>query len=135
VEPCDLLTVQQVTALGFRPETTEQGTGGRAGTCGWRTDPGNPAGLQINTGTTIPALDGLYLGRDTYAVFEPMEIAGHPAVRADLTSGDVCTIYVAVADYQGLSTDGNLAGRPLPDPCAPSRRMAELVLSNLPPLD
>ena len=79
-------------------------------------------------------LDNLYIQRNTLAVFEPTEISGHPAVRGDDIVGPVCTLYTAIADYQGLSTDGNLGGRPLADPCGPSRRMAEMILSNLPPL-
>lgn len=133
--PCDLLTAPQLLELGLRPDTARPDTSGAAQICGWSsTDPGNVAGLQVNTDPTLPSLDGIYLVRDTFAVFEPIEIAGHPAVHADRNAGPVCTIYTAIADYQGISTDGNLAGRPLPDPCAPSRRMAEMILSNLPPL-
>lgn len=79
-------------------------------------------------------LDGIYLVRDDYAVFEPTEVAGHPAVQADLTTESGCTLYIAIADHQGVATSGNLAGRSVPDPCGLSRRMAELILSNLPPL-
>lgn len=135
IAPCDLLTRPQLIELGLIPETARPSTAGAAEVCGWGSvDPGNGGGVQINTDPTIPSLDGLYLQRDTLAVFEPIEIAGHPAVHADGIVGPVCTIYTAVADYQGVSTDGNLAGRPLADPCAPSRRMAEMILSNLPPL-
>lgn len=135
VDACSLLTSAQLIELGFRPDTAQPGTSGSAQVCGWRsTDSGNAGGLQISIDSAIAALDGIYLIRDTFAVFEPIEIAGHPAVHADGNAGPVCTIYTAIADYQGVSTDGNLAGRPLPDPCAPSRRMAEMILSNLPPL-
>jgi hypothetical protein len=136
VAPCGLLTPAQLIELGLDPRSARPGTAGAAETCGWTrpTDPGNPAGLQISTNPTIPSLDGIYIIRDTFDVFEPTQIAGHPAVHADGTAGSVCTIYTAIADYQAVSTDGNLAGRPLADPCGPSRRMAEMILSNLPPL-
>lgn len=135
IAACDLLTEAQLIELGLRPETAEPGGSASVPTCGWRSnDPGNPAGVQLNTALDIPVLDGLYLVRDTFAVYEPIEIGGHPAVHADRNAGPVCTVYTAISDYQGVATDGNLGGRPLADPCAPSRRMAELILSNLPPL-
>lgn len=136
VEPCELMTPAQLVELGLRPESAKPGTSGASLTCTWvsATDAANPAGLQINADSTLPALDGIYLVPETFAVFEPIEVAGHPAVHADDVAGPVCTIYTAIADYQAVATDGNLGGRPLPDPCAPSRRMAEMILSNLPPL-
>ncbi|MFC4942443.1 DUF3558 domain-containing protein [Pseudonocardia sp. GCM10023141] len=135
IAPCALLTAVQLGELGLIPESAQPSTSGAAQVCGWRSvDPGNAGGIQINTNPTLPSLDGIYLVRDTFDVFEPIEVSGHPAVHADQIAGPVCTIYTAIADYQGVSTDGNLAGRPLADPCGPSRRMAELILSNLPPL-
>jgi hypothetical protein len=136
ISACDLLTPTQLAELGLDPSSARSGTAGSAQTCGWtrNNDVSNPAGLQINTDPAIPSLDGLYLVRDTFAVFKPIEIFGHPALHADDVAGPVCTIYTAIADYQAVSTDGNLAGRPLADPCGPSRRMAEMILSNLPPL-
>jgi hypothetical protein len=98
-------------------------------------DDSNVAGVTLATDLSISGLEGLYLVRDTFDVFEPGEVGGHPSVRADRNANGRCSIYVAIADDQLLSTDGNLAGRPLPDPCEPSRRMAELVLSNLPDLE
>lgn len=135
IPACDLLTPDQLLDLGLLPDTAEPGGDASVPTCGWRsTDPGGAGGVQLNTALAIPVLDGLYLVRDKFAVYEPLEVAGHPAVHADGNAGPVCTIYVAISDYQGVSADGNLGGRPLPDPCAPSRRMAEFILSNLPPL-
>ncbi|MFC5993330.1 DUF3558 domain-containing protein [Pseudonocardia hispaniensis] len=132
---CDLLTPAQLTALGLRPETAEPKVLGTGRLCGWRsTTVGEPAGLTIATEIDVRGLDYLYGIRDTFAVFEPLEVAGHPAVRADGNADGRCSLYVAIAEYQLLSADGNLAGRPLPDPCARSRRMIEAVLSNLPPL-
>jgi hypothetical protein len=115
ISACDLLTPTQLAELGLDPSSARSGTAGSAQTCGWtrNNDVSNPAGLQINTDPAIPSLDGLYLVRDTFAVFKPIEIFGHPALHADDVAGPVCTIYTAIADYQAVSTDGNLAGRPL----------------------
>jgi hypothetical protein len=136
IAPCSLLTAGQLVELGLDPDTARPATTGQAKTCGWtrRSDTTNPAGLQINTDPAIPSLDGIYIIRDTFSVFAPTEVSGHPAVRADGALGTGCTLYTAIADYQAVATGTNLAGRPLADPCAGARRMAEMILSNLPPL-
>lgn len=137
VAACDLLTDTQLVELGLRPETeTESSIGNTTRSCSWSSavDDTNPAGLELNDDTTIPALDGLYLVRETFFRFEPREVAGHPALRADFNDIGDCTIYTAIADYQGVGTEGNPAGRPQPDPCALSMRMAEFIIANLPPL-
>lgn len=137
VAACDLLTDAQLVELGLRPETaTASSVGNTTRSCSWSSavDDTNPAGLELNDDTTIPALDGLYLTREVYFRFEPREVAGHPAIRADYNDLGDCTILTAIADYQGVSTEGNPAGRPQPDPCALSTRMAEFIIANLPPL-
>lgn len=132
---CDLLTPSQLTDLGLRPDTARPGTSGVGRMCTWAsTVMGDPAGLTVATDLTVGGLESLYRVRDTFDVFEPGEIGGHPSVRADGNRDGRCSLYVALADDQLMSADGNLSGRPLPDPCARSRRMAELVLSNLPDL-
>jgi hypothetical protein len=135
IKVCDVLTPDQLVEVGLLPGTGRASVSGIADVCGWdSTDPGNPGGLQLSTHPESPVLDGIYLVRDTFAVFEPLEVAGHPAVHADLTPGSGCVLYVAIADYQGIAVGADTAGRPSPDPCARSRRMAELILSNLPPM-
>ncbi|MHA6793556.1 DUF3558 domain-containing protein [Pseudonocardia bannensis] len=135
IAACDLLTPAQLTSLDLLPNTARPDTSGGARTCGWKSaKDANLAGVTIATDLAIGGLEGLYLTRDTFEVFEPGDVGGHPSVRADGNRGGRCSLYVAVAEDQLLSTDGNLAGRPASDPCAVSRRMAELVLANLPHL-
>lgn len=81
----------------------------------------------------MPVLDDIYVIKDSFAAFEPTEVAGHPAIHADQVAGGACTIYTAISDYQIVATDGDEAAHAT-DRCAPSRRMAEMILSNLPPL-
>lgn len=132
---CDLLTSAQLDELGLVAETARPRVSGAARVCSWAYEGGkNSAGLQIATDRTIPGLDGIYMQRAGFALFEPTTVAGHPGFRADQAEGDGCTLYIAIADYQLLAAAGNGLGEPLPDPCAPSRRMAEMILSNLPPL-
>jgi hypothetical protein len=136
IPTCDLLTRSQLLELKLLPDTAKPAGSGDVRTCGWTSsaDAANPGGIQVRTDSSIPVLDGIYIIRDTFAVFEPTEIAGHPAVRGDGSTLTGCTIYTAISDYQGVSTNTNLAGRKLADPCAGARRMAEMILSNLPPL-
>ncbi|MFC4942441.1 DUF3558 domain-containing protein [Pseudonocardia sp. GCM10023141] len=136
VAPCALLRTDQLTQLGLKPDSGIAGVSGAAEVCTWSssTDPGNPAGLQLSTHPVQAALDVIYATRDSLEVFEPMVIAGHPAVRGDETASTGCVLYTAIADYQGLAVGADIAGRPSTDPCAKSRRMTELILSNLPPL-
>ena len=133
---CDLLTPSQLAELSLDPTTAESKTVGISDNCTWKytNDPGNVGGVQLSTHPTLPALDGIYLVRDTFAIFEPLEISGHPAVHADRNAGSGCSIYTGIADYQAIAILADSIGRPRIDACAPSRRMAEMILSNLPPL-
>jgi hypothetical protein len=133
--PCDLLSPAQLSRIGLNASSGEEQNAAPARACSWnRTDDaGDAAGVQARTDLTVTMLEGLAATKDTFARFEPMDISGHPAIRADRTSATGCTLYTAVADYQGIATNGGFAGRD-PDPCARSRRMAEMILSNLPPL-
>lgn len=132
---CDLLTPGQIGDLGLAADTADPGVSGAARVCTWAyRDRRNTAGLQIATERTIPGLDGIYIQRSGFAVFEPVTVSGHPGFHADQVPGDGCSLYIAIADHQLMTVSANLRGEPLPDPCAPSRRMAEMILSNLPPL-
>lgn len=136
IAPCDLLTGPQLLELKLLPATAKPVTSGASLSCTWTSsvDVANPGGLQVRTESTIPVLDNIYIVRDTFAVFESLEISGHPAVHADQSTLTGCTIYTAIADYQGIATFPDLAGHKLANPCAGARRMAEMILSNLPPL-
>ena len=135
IPPCELLTRRQLVDLGLDPDTADAETRGSADSCAWHyADRSSVAFVTMTVEPGSMNLAGLYATRETFAVFEPTTVAGHPAVRADDTGAGVCTLYVAVSDDQLVSADGNPLGRlDLPDPCAPSRRIAEFVLSNLPP--
>jgi hypothetical protein len=123
--PCDLLTPAQLTTLGLIPSTGKNIDGAPAPTCSWRRadDQANTASVQIRTGLTLSAIEGLELTRATFVRFEATEVSGHPAFRADRTTQTGCSLAVAIADYQGLATNGDFSGHD-PDPCARSRRMA-----------
>lgn len=133
VQPCAVVTDAQLVELGLIPGSAQPVDETR---CGWSsvTDDTNPVGLDLNSDTNLAVLDVLENLRDNFGRYEPTEVAGHPAIRADDVADNSCTIVIAVADHQGVSIGANGANRPLPDPCEVPRRMGEFILSNLPPL-
>lgn len=135
-DPCNgLLTRAQLGALGIegagRPSTVES-SGERS--CEW------------GGGSERQALDVvIVLGRDVlvdtyrvrlFAVFEPAEIAGLPAVREQSYVGSLsCTITVGTADGQGLVANySELDGGQAEDPCGRGQGAVEQMIANLPPL-
>lgn len=135
IAPCALLTVAQLAELGLRTETAEEYPTGVGPGCRWllANDSRNYATAIGSTDLQNPGLLGIYVIRDQLAHFEPLQIAGHPGVRADRTPRDGCEIAVAASDDQLIGANGNAAGLPIPDECGRSRRMVEMILSNLPP--
>lgn len=134
IAACDLLTPTQLADLGLRPESARPSEIPSAKICTWTDGGNNIASLMISADGIVSGLAGPYALHDTFASFEPETVAGHPAARAVLGTGASCALWVGVADDRLLTVEGNVAGRALPDPCARSRQMAEMVLSNLPPL-
>jgi hypothetical protein len=132
---CELLTRDQLVELGLDPATARPDSFLRGESCSWRlADGSSRAGVGLSTDPEAQKLPDFYRLRRVSHNFEILQVAGHPAVRSDDTPVGGCVLYVAAADEQILSAKGYVDSRGLPDPCAPARRMAELVLSNLPPL-
>lgn len=136
MDVCDLLTDAQLTELGLLPDTAERVDGANAQNCAWSSamDAADPAGVQLNSDTSIASLDVIYILRDQLENFTEFEISGHPALRGDYNDDGTCTIYTAISDYQGIAVSGSATDRSLADPCALAIRMTERILSNLPPL-
>jgi hypothetical protein len=136
IAACNLLTDDQQVSLGVDPATAVSTAQGDAGRCRWRTLDGTGS-LGVNSAPDFPVggLEGLYLVRSTYDVFEPGELQGYPTVRADRadTGDSYCTIYVGVADDQLVWTSAAFVGASR-SACETARQMASNVLSNLPPL-
>jgi hypothetical protein len=136
IAPCDLLTPAQLRELGLDPATAFPDAEGMAQSCVWhKPDRSDYGGLQISTDPRASKLPSFYRVHHDEPWFQMLEIAGHPAVRADPDPDRSCELAIAVADLQNLGVGATTADRtPRPDPCAQTRRMAEMVLSNLPPL-
>lgn len=136
IPACDLLTPAQQQALDIDPSTERPYMQGTALRCEWRTLDGEGV-LTVTAAPEFPVggLEGLYLVRSTYDLFEPGELNGYPTVRADRNdTGDRdCTLYVGVADDQLAWASVGVPFAP-GTACVVARQMASDMLSNLPPL-
>jgi hypothetical protein len=136
VAACDLLTDAQKQAAGADLTSETPLTQGAATRCRWHTADGNGS-LLVTSGVDFPVggLEGLYLVRSTYSVFEPGELDGFPIVRAEPTdTGDEeCTLYIGIADDQLIWAT---AGFSFTDrsACVTARRMGSDMIANLPAL-
>ena len=135
-DPCrTLLSASQVRGLGYavpgEPSIDVLG----APTCTWREEDRGRTAI-----VSVVVTRDLFV--DTYRnrflpVFEPLQIAGLPAV--DIKSGPkvlACTTTVAVADGQSLELNttvgGGEDGLPDGDPCTEGHQVAEAIVSTLP---
>lgn len=133
---CDLLTRGQLLDLGLIPDTALPAQGvGSAGRCSWvyADDALNRAVVTVRTDSPNPVFYGYYRIRGANARYELIDnVAGHPA--ASYNPGELvgCVVTVGVADDQGIEAQSNALAPPTPEDCGRSRRMAELILANLP---
>jgi len=131
---CAMITPDQLTALGLRPETArgaDPPVAAPYSDCTWTltADPDDAAGIAVRTDTAHPALLGVYRVRSALSMFEPTQVSGHPAVAERGHPTGPCSIDVGIADDQLLSATGSTRRHA---PCDLSRRLAEAVLANLP---
>ncbi len=95
--PCSSLTAAQTEELGVEPPGTERPNQNGLG-CFWQNDNGGTISV-LWTGLT--GLDALYRTRERSAYFEPVEIAGFPAVAAEPTDDretGACSVHVGTSD-------------------------------------
>jgi hypothetical protein len=135
IPACELLTREQLVALGLDPDSARPDRRLLGESCQWDyLDGSTLADVSISTDPTATKLPGMYRLHHTDRSFEILEIAGHPALRFDRDPTRECSLAIGVADFQNLGTGGYYDREPRPDICAQSRRMAEMILANLPPL-
>lgn len=134
--PCALLTAAQLSARGITKSGAERAApSGRS--CKWTPDD-RAFGTSFSATflTESKGLDGFYENRDDFAVFEPTEVAGYPAVNGDavdIKSGS-CSTAVGVAKGEGFIIQVNVNDKKLPEygnPCSASSAIAESVIGNL----
>jgi hypothetical protein len=132
--PCELFTAEQLAALGFdqpgEPRTLSPGTAG----CTW-TDSERRGELAVVLYPDLPLLERTYSSFGSDPVFEPITIAGLPAVvRQVIASSATCSVTIGVAEQQGFDVTFTDLDDPPDDPCGTARRAADTAVGNLPPL-
>ena len=131
--PCEqLLSNQDLRSLRITSEGTARSYYGVA-ECSWVSD--------VDDRLSIGVVADRDLLADTYRaartpIFEPVIVAGYPAVR-QRTSRDynTCTVTTGVGPQQALEADwtGHLAPSPSLDPCERAEEAIALVIRKLPP--
>ncbi len=136
VVPCQLLTKDQARRLGIELSSAEPFEPGLIPGCSWRPlSPESGKTISVTIDTTV-GLVNLYKGQlsTPYKIFEPLQIDGYPAVRAEqVAQTRDCTVYVGLAENQAMWVRASSfeAGA---DNCPRSREAISAILGNLPPL-
>jgi len=103
--------------------------------CVWN-DSDRNGELAVTTYPDSDILEREYANRGGYPVFEPIEVAGLPAIRReDIPNGSTCVVVVGLAERQGINIDFTDLREPYEDPCGAARIAAEVAVGNLPPLN
>jgi hypothetical protein len=134
--PCRLLKTDQLAARGVSKAGTERAdpTGSA---CQWRPDDrADGTSFSVALLDKSNGLEGFYENRDKNPVFEPIQVAGYPAVNGDLTDAKsgTCSTAVGVAKGEGFMVQINVNDKKLPEytnPCSVSSAIAETIVENL----
>jgi hypothetical protein len=134
--PCEMLKADQLSARGVT-KAGAQRTDPAGPACQWRPDD-RVKGTSFSVGLLKESkgLDGIYANREQLAVFEPVKVAGYPAVNTDATDakGGACSTAVGVAEGEGFVVQIHVNDNKLPEyknPCSVSSAIAETVVGNL----
>lgn len=133
--PCEVFTVKQLKEFGFDlpPDRTFTLPSGHQ-VCKW-TDSGHNGELGVTTYPDWDILERNYANRAAEAVFDPLEIAGSPAVVHQPGPVATCYVTVGLAERQGLDVEFSDLREPYEDPCGAARMAAEVAVGNLPLLN
>lgn len=133
--PCDVFTAEQLKRFGFDlpPDRMHTLPSGHK-TCAW-VDSGHNGQLDVTTFPDWDVLERTYEHRAELPVFQPLQIAGLPAVAHKSGVGiPRCYVTVGLAQQQGLDVIFTDLRAPYEDPCGAARAAAEAAVGNLPPL-
>ncbi|WP_198042895.1 MULTISPECIES: DUF3558 domain-containing protein [Actinoalloteichus] len=129
--PCDFLTSDQAADLDLPAAGQEGATLAGSPECRWG---------DVNVGLTVAIyvethdlnLSGIYSQEDSFAVFEPTEIAGHPAVMTSRVESNFgCDTYFGVNDDQLIVVSANVGSRDDLEPCEWGSSVAAAMAENL----
>jgi hypothetical protein len=133
--PCEMLTIKQLKGFGFDlPSDRTFALPSGQKVCVW-IDSGRNGELAVDTYPDWDVLERTYANRATLPVFEPLQIAGLPAVAHQSGIGiPTCYVTVGLAERQGIDVTFTDLRKPYEDPCEAARAAAEVAVGNLPPL-
>lgn len=133
--PCEVFATEQLRGFGFDlpPDRTLILPSGHR-VCVW-TDSGHHGELAVTTYPDWEILERTYMNRAAESIFEPLQIAGLPAVVHQPGPVPTCYVTVGLAERQGLDVEFTDLREPYEDPCGAARAAAEVAVGNLPPLN
>ncbi|GAA4619193.1 hypothetical protein GCM10023108_43050 [Saccharopolyspora hordei] len=135
VDVCNLLPAEGATAIGLKPEgeLVENMIDAEAPPgCDWRTEDGTSVML---TPLSDRSLQEYYDHKSMYVDFQELEIAGHPAVRAnegDRMKDGFCNIFLGTKDGQVLASQTAMISDGQTDPCDLAQKALEASVPTLP---
>ncbi|MFG1646332.1 DUF3558 domain-containing protein [Amycolatopsis sp. NPDC049252] len=134
-DPCSALSAAQQDDIGMvKPGSAEQGPTGPE--CRWKStaSPLNSAEVSPFTANKN-GLSDIYAQKASSAYFEPLTIAGYPAVStnvSDLRSDGDCPLWVGVSDQLVVVVTAQLGeGKNRATPCVVAQRVAEAMIQHL----
>jgi hypothetical protein len=132
--PCEVFTLDQLTGFGFDlpPDSTDTMPDGHQ-ICVW-IDSDYTGRLMAGPFADWDVLERTYAYRGALPIFQPLQIAGLPAVIHQPGPNATCHITVGLATRQGLDVSFTDLRPPYEDPCGAARTAAEVAVGNLPPL-
>jgi hypothetical protein len=131
IDPCELLTPQQLTDLTFVEPGVKDTLPGGVESCTWQN---SNLSVGLTPDTSREGLEEAYRREDNFDNFEVSSVGDYPAVRTDFAT-QFCSVIVGVADDQTLTAHfGRVTGKDpaYEDPCGFAESVAAMVLENLP---
>ncbi|WP_169383111.1 DUF3558 family protein [Pseudonocardia acidicola] len=134
ISGCAALATSQLAELSLDPSSAADISSASTSGCRWQAfDRSFIAAVVVAVDLPVGGLEGVYLGRATFTVFEPDQVDGFPVVRTDRNGGPDCTLHVGPADDQLVDVlVSEVLNRSI-DTCDAASRVASAVLSTLPP--
>jgi hypothetical protein len=131
-QPCGVLSETQLRSLALEPSGRLDPLPGGPPACVWE----GPGFTQEISVALLPDRDYLvdtYRVRNNYRVFEPMVIAGLPAVAQQTTAEALtCTVTTGIALGQAVDVTATEYGAAPDPPCRTAAQVTQSVLGNLP---
>ncbi|MFF1615767.1 DUF3558 domain-containing protein [Amycolatopsis sp. NPDC058278] len=134
-DPCSALSAAQQDDIGMvKPGKANQGPTGPA--CRWHSASSSLNSVEVSPFTANKnGLSDIYAQKAGKPYFEPVTVAGYPAVSTDVSdlrsSGD-CPLWVGVSDQLVVVVTAQLGeGKNRATPCVVAQRVAEAMIQHL----